>query len=258
MILAATGPDLGAGSSVAGGGRVVDADEQTRLLTSVGSRELDGVGGSGGAGTGDLDLGATNVELSTALSTGGVETDVLGTHEIAAGGELLGEGKGEVVDTLVVDVAGPLETPIGDGAGGQLVDLEPVTITEVVGGVGAGGGLAHVDSEGTGVAKVVVDSETDLVTSVDGVSLGSRSDVGIEATSVADNVLGSDILNGRVGIGGSADILVGLGDIAVDDESLKVVVGEDGGDGGRKGQDVRERSAHDDCCLGGSIVKMGV
>jgi hypothetical protein len=90
-----------------------------------------------------------------------------------------------------------------------------------------------------------VHAEAHLITGSDGVSLGLGSDVRVEAALVADHVVRGDIRNGRVGVCRLADILVGVGDVAVDNESLEVVVSQ-GSDweGGDDGQDGRERSAH--------------
>lgn len=247
VVLAAAGPDLGAGSGVAGGSRVVEVDEKTGLRSVVSTGELDGVGRSAGTRALNGELGAADVELSTTLASGGVESHVLGSHEVSTGGKLVGEGEGEVVDALVVDVGSPLETSIGDGASGQFIDLEPVTVTKVVRSLSAGGSLAHVDGKGTGVTNLDVDGEANLVTGSDGVGLGLGPDVGIETTGVADNVLGGDILDGRVGVGRLTDVLVGLGGLAVDDEGLEVVVGKDAGEGGSDGQDGGERGTHVAC-----------
>lgn len=253
MVLALVGPGDGARGSVAGGSRVVDVDEDTGLAAIVGTGEVDSGRGRASARSANGKLGAANVELSTALLAGAVETNVLSAHEVVALGQGVGQGEGEVVDARVVDVGGPLEAGVGDGAGGQLVDLEPLAVAEVVGGLGAVGGLAHVDGEGAGVAQLRVDGEADLVTGLDRVGARLGADVGIEATLVADDVVRGDVGDGRVGVGGLAHKLVGLSLVAVDDESLEVVVGKGGRDGGSNGQEGREGTHLDGCCVCGGV-----
>ncbi|KAI6777280.1 hypothetical protein HG530_001225 [Fusarium avenaceum] len=238
VVSAGAGPDLGAGGGVLGHGRVVDAEEEA----GVGGLESTGEGDNGrrlaGTGTVDGDLGTADVELGTVLLASAVETDVLGAHQVGTLGGVLGQGEGEVVETarLAIQVVGPLNALGTNLLPGHLVDLEPVAIAEVVGTLSAIGGLAHVDGERTGVAHLAVDCETDLIAGRDRECLGSGADVLVETAGVADDVLGGDVGDGAVGVGGLADILVRLGDLAVDNESLEVVVGKGGRESGSKGQ----------------------
>lgn len=245
MVLASGEGNGATGNGVVLGGGVVDVDQQTGLLAGVDAGELDDGRGGLGGGTGNGDLSAGNVELGTTLGAGAVEANVLSAHQVLAGGDLLGESEGEVVDTSVVDVGGPLETSLGDVGGGKLVNLEPVAVT-LVGG-DAGGSLGEVDGEGTGVAHVVLDDEADLVTGVDGLGLGLCEDVVVVAANVADDAVGGNVGDGGVGVLGLADVLVALGLLTVDDESREDVVGHGLGHDGRGGEE--SEGAHLDFCV---------
>ena len=228
-------------------GRVVDVDVQTGLSAVIGTGELHGRAGSARATALDVELSAADVELRTANLAGGVETDVLGTEEVLARGELGGQGEGEVLDTGT-GVGSPLETLGSDLRGGELVDLEPVTVTGVLGG--GAGGLGHVDGLGSRVANLRVDGETDLVTGLDGHGASSSHDLGVAAALVAGHVRGGDILDGAVGVGRAADVLVRAGGLAVDDESLEVVVGQSTGheaSGGGEKSGKLDAGMHDVC-----------
>jgi len=86
----------------------------------------------------------------------------------------------------------------------HLIDLKPVTTSIVLGSLASS--LGHVDLERAGVLDRSVDSEANGVTRSDLVGLGLGT--GIETTSVADEVLGGDIGNGRVHVAVLANILV--------------------------------------------------
>lgn len=251
VVLTAAGPDLGAGSSVVGDGRVVDAEEQTGVGGGISTRERDNGRRLASTGTVDGELSAANVELSTVLLTSAVETNVLGAHEVSTLGSLLGKCEGEVGDAvgLAVHVVGPLNAVLTDSLPGHLVDLEPVTITKVVRSLSAVRGLAQVDSQRTGVAHVVGDSETNLIAGRNSVSLGSSADILVETASIADDVLGGDVGDGAVVVGSLADVLIRLGDLAIDDESVEVVVRKGSGEGGDEGQSGREGGSHLECCF---------
>lgn len=238
VVSAGVGPRSGSGSIVVGNGRVVDAEEEARVGGLESTRELDERRRLASTVTVNGDLGTTDVELSTVLLASTVETDVLSAHEVGTLGGILGESEGEVVDTarLAVHVVGPLDALSTNALPGHLVDLEPVAITEVVGSLSAIGSLAEVDGEGTGVAHLGDDGETDLIAGGDLHGLGSGADVLVETASVADDVLGGDIGDRTVVVGGLSDVLVILSDLAVDNKSREVVVGESGRKGGGKGQ----------------------
>lgn len=252
VVDARVGPGDGAGGVVAGRGRVVEVDDDAVLGAVVDARDLDGGGRGAGAGSGDGQLGAADVELGAALLLGAVQGDVLAAHQVLARGEVLGQGEGEVVDAAA-DRGGPLQALGGDGRGRQLVHLEPVSGALVGGGVGALGRLGHVHGQGARVAEVRVDGEADRVARGDLLGLGLGHDVGVQAALVADEVLRGHIGDGRVRVGGLADERVGLRDLVVVDEGLKVVVGSSGG---REGRNTSECGTHfgflvRDCCLGG-------
>ena len=239
MVSAGVGPGLGTGSIVLGDGRVVDAEEKAGVGGLESTGKLDHGGRLAGTSTVDGDLGTSNVELSTVLLTRTVETDVLGAHKVSTLGSVLGQSEGEVCETLrlAVQVVGPLDTLGANLLPSHLVDLEPVTVTKVVGSLSAIGGLGKVNGERTGVAHIGGHSETDLVTGGDLHGLGGGADVLVETAGVADDVLGGDIGDGAVGVGGLADVLVRLSDLAVDDEGVEVVVSKSGGESGGEGQD---------------------
>lgn len=240
VVDAGVGPGDGAGGSVAGRGGVVQVDDDAVLSAVVDSGDLDGRGWGAGAGAGDGELGTADIELGTTLLLGTVQGDVLATHQVVAGGQVLGQGEGEVVDAAA-DRGGPLQALGGDGRGGQLVDLEPVAVALVGSGLGALGSLGHVDRQRARVAQVGVDGEADRVTGGDLLGLGLGHDVGVQATLVADEVLRGHIGDGGVRVGGLADELVRLRDLVVVDESLKVVVGSSGG---REGRNTSECGTH--------------
>lgn len=231
MVLASVGPGSRSRSGVGLRGRPVDVDVDAGVGGGISSGELDGRAGHAVAVSGDLDLGAANVELGATDRTGAVQAEVLRAEKVLAGRRAGGEGEGEVLGSLAAGVVvGPREASGGaDAAGGQGVDLEPVAVTEVVLGRDAGGGLAQVDGLGTGVAEVRVDVEAELVTGGNSVGAGGGTDGGVVATLVADDVGGADALDGRVGVGRTADVLVWVGAHAVDDQRLEVVVSENAG-----------------------------
>ena len=256
VVLALVGPGDRARGSVRLGRRPVDADLDTGVLGIVGTGELDGWAGSAVAVAGDLDLstadaggrvqlvqevcgllmGGNLLELGTAGLASAVKAEMLGTEEVFTRRSALRQGEGEVLGRTTGRPRCPVQAGVGvDVAGGQRVNLEPITIAQVIGGSDTAGGLAQVHGLGTGVAELRVDIEAELVAGRDGVGLGRGADGGVVAALVADNVGGSDVLDGRVGVGRAADVLVGAGDLAVDDESLEVVVGEHGGDSSSNG-----------------------
>lgn len=238
MVDAGVGPGDGAGGVVAGRGRVVQVDDDAVLGAVVDARDLDGGAWGAGAGAGDGQLGAADVELGAALLLRAVQGDVLAAHQVVARGEVLGQGEGEVVDAAV-DGGGPLQALGGDARGGQLVHLEPVAVALI--GSRLAGGLGHVHGQGTRVAEVAVDGEADRVAGGDSLGLGLGHDVGVQTTLVADEVVRGHIGDGRVGVGGLAHELVGLGDLVVVDQGLKVVVGSSGG---REGRNTSEGGTH--------------
>lgn len=58
-----------------------------------------------------------------------------------------------------------------------------------------------------------------------------------DTTGVTPHIRRGDVRDGRVGVVRLANILVSICDVAIDDESLEVVVGEDGREEGRSGQE---------------------
>ncbi|CAF3566430.1 unnamed protein product [Fusarium graminearum] len=221
---------------------LIDAEEKAGVGGLEGTGELDHGRRLASTVAVDSDLGTADVELSTVLLASTVETDVLSAHEVGTLGGVLGKSEGEVLDTtrLAVHVVGPLNTISSNLLPGHLVDLEPLIITEVVGSLSAIGGLAEVDRERTGVTHLAGNGEANLVTGGNLHGLGGGADVLVETAGVADDVLGGDIGDGAVVVGGLSDVLVRLSDLAVDDEGLEVVVGEGGGESGGKGQNGRE------------------
>lgn len=186
MVLTGVGPCDGTRGSVASGHRPVDADLDTRLVSVVGTRELDSGGGGASTAASDLELSTSDVELSASKVAGAMETDVLSAHEVLTSGQVGWQSEGEVGDTAV-DEAGPLNAVGGESGVGKLVDLEPVAVSLVF--LSSAGSLAHVNGQGTRVAKVGVDLEANLITGCDGVSLSLGHYGGIKTTSVANDVV---------------------------------------------------------------------
>jgi hypothetical protein len=108
-------------------------------------------------------------------------------------------------------------------------NFEPFTTAIVLRSLASS--LGHVDVQRTRVLDRSVDSEANSVTRSDLVGLGLGT--GIETTSVANEVLGGDIGDGRVHVAVLANILVLLGDLRSNDELVEAVVGHCGlGQGG--------------------------
>jgi hypothetical protein len=172
------------------------------------------------------------LELRTASCAGAVEADVLSAKKVFAGRSVLRQSEGEVLSTIA-DERRPVQTRIDvNVARRQRVNLGPVAVALVIRGSHTVRCLADVDSLGSRVAELRVDVEAELVTRRDSVCLCGGADGGVIAALVANHVGRGDILDGRVVVGRSSDILVGLGDLTIDDEGLEVVVGEGGGENG--------------------------
>lgn len=191
---------------------VVVGDVDVLILSLVSSGELDGRAASGTSGTSDLELSAAHVELATADSLGGVESQHFRAKEVLAAGEA-GRELELVAHVLGAhDLAGPLAVDVI-----ELVDLEPRSNTSgILGGVD--GAEQHV-SDGSRVARLV---PLDL----DGVSLAGLNGVGDTSLSVdvAGHVLAGDIGHGAVrGRHPNAD-LVARG-LSIDPELVEVLVG---------------------------------
>lgn len=223
----------------------------TGISGGVGTGEGNQVRGAGAAGTGNLDLVASRVELGAGVGVGGVEGDDLVADEVLAGGKALGDG------VLDARVAGGHEGGGTPGVGGALtatlLNLEPDLVG--VGGEGGAvitGALGHV---GDGRANVRLGPESpvegDLVT-----SLGLSDELGGGGTldttggvATALEVDAGQVLDGAVALDGTGDtlggrarvrVLVGLveGVVRAADETIRdVTVGSHQGCGSKKGGD---------------------
>jgi hypothetical protein len=189
-------------------------------VTSVDTRDLDSRRRLGGRAARNLDLSARDVELGTAKGRGTVKTDVLNTEEILSSRGVLGEVKGNLAE--VVGLEG--KTVVAGLVGTHGEDLEPVTGAVIFRSIAIG--LGHVDVEGARVLDRGVESETNSVTRGNLVGLGLGTSV--EATSVANEVLGGDIGDGRVHVAVLANVLVLLGDLVTNNERSEAVVGHCG------------------------------
>jgi hypothetical protein len=78
---------------------LVGVIDDAGVVLGIGSRETNEISGNGRAGTDDLELMATGVELGSGVLVGGVEGNDLVADEVVAGLEAAGDG---VVDALVV------------------------------------------------------------------------------------------------------------------------------------------------------------
>lgn len=130
----------------------VDVDLDTGLGSLVGTRELDG-GRGGAAASGDGELVARHVWLSTASTSGRVEGKDLCAQQVVTGGDVGGDldvdlaaALVEVLGTPEIIVAAPARRVLGPGV---LVDLEPA------GGAVGGGGVADLCEVGLDGAVVV-------------------------------------------------------------------------------------------------------
>lgn len=126
----------------------------------------------------------------------------------------------------------------------QLVDLEPVTRTVVVADVW-GSRLGQVGEQWTGVANVVVDSESDGVDTGDNiVDLGGSGVT--ESADIASDVVGLNVLNWAVAVHHTTDVLISSSLLSIDNELFKVVVGKSLWDGASQGQNGEKSRLHVD------------
>lgn len=131
------GLSRGARGCVARGHWVVDVDHDARISRLVRARERDEVlRAVSTAAAGNGNLGAGDVELGTASTACGVETDVLGTQQVVAVLQTAGDGDGNGAGVCVMSVKAVLgelderHTLCGPGhappeLGHVLVDLGP-------------------------------------------------------------------------------------------------------------------------------------
>lgn len=138
---------------------------------------------------------------------------MLEPQEVLSGRSGRGDGESPLHRALI-----PGDSRGGDGSWALLPDLEEVSVAVPAGDIG--GRTGKVRNVWAGVDDLLVDGETDRGASRDGGDVGSG--LGID---VAAEVVGAQVLNGRVGVLGSpfADVLeVGL-DLAVEDEAVETV-----------------------------------
>lgn len=139
---------------------------------------------------------------------------MLEAEEVLAGGSAAGDLEGPLGGGLI-----PLEGGGGVDGGTLLPDLEPAVAGSVPGG-NVAGSPGEVGGVWAGVDDLLVNSETDGVTSVDGHGLGGGLSVDVAAESNA-----ADIFDGAVVVlrDPLADVLpLGL-DLAANDESVEAV-----------------------------------
>lgn len=236
---AAAGIHSGTGDDIVGHG-TVDVD----LDAGVGGLEVSGDGhsrGAGAAATGDGDLVAGHVWLSTTSTTGSVEGNGLGTEEVVTRGDV-GWDLDVHLAAASVEILGAPEIIITNAAGGVLApaivkDLEPAGGT--IGGKGVRD-LGEVDGDGAvvGATNSLLRAAAITVLSVHLNSDGTTSadwalDLGSGADDVAAHVIGVIVGDGRVGLRKTGTLAAKVG--SVNPELL-----EGGMGGGLLGQEGRQ------------------
>jgi hypothetical protein len=238
----------------------VDADLDTRVGGSVELVSRSTLGGSG-TGSGNLDVDALGVVLSTVLLAGRVESDDLVTENVLARGDALGDrhGPGVVVgDELVRSPLAVLEA--------SSVNLEELKVARL----GSGGivNLGKVVDDGTDVGLGPGGPrDVELATSGNSSNLCASSGV-----LVASN-LGGIVVHGRVdeavvealGARPFNDLrrgglvlerrVIGSKVFAVNLDGRKMAVGADGGSKGAKDGSGLDGGRH--CSVGGWKVWIG-
>lgn len=159
-------------------------------------------------------------ELSL-VELGAVQRKVLAAHQILSGRKILGQGEREVANTAA-DKRRPLHGISRLIRQRGLVYLEPVAVALVP--PGRAGCLAEVDGQGSRVADILVHLKADLIAGGYGEGLSGLHDVIVDSSIVADNVGRVDRRDGRIAVLCLADVLVGVGDLAIDNQRLEVVV----------------------------------
>lgn len=220
--------------------RVIDANQNTGLLTGISTGELDRRRGTPRSTTRNLQLRTANIELRTTLLPGPMKANALRTEKILPSFEIIRQRKREVRNPRAAIVKGsPLRTlRLGDTRRRQRVHLEPVTVSLVL--LCGSGCFAHVDLLGPWVSEVVAEDEADFVAGGDLVCLCGAHDVCVNAADVADDVVRGHIGDGAVAVLGAADVFVVFCFFAVDDEGGVVPVGEGLGEDGEEGRDGNE------------------
>jgi len=231
-------PNSRTGLSVVRRDRVVDVDEDSRLVTSVDTGDGDERARGSTTAVGDFDLTARDVELRATEGRCDVESNGFHADEVLSGGECFRQGKGHSRDTFGRE-SDALST-VRDGR--DLVNLEPdiAVSSPAIDGVGR---LGHVHIDDTWVVNGSVTHNTQLLTSGDLGGGGSSRLSRIVATEVG----AGDVRDGRLSVEvvSRTDINPCRGRRPIDNERRERVVGKSLC--GEHGSDEAGEQLHFDC-----------
>jgi hypothetical protein len=220
--------DVGVGVAAS----TIDEEPESRVVAAIQARDFDHGARTTCATSGNLDLGAGEVELGV-CALRAVDGNVLNANKILARRRVAGQDKADLGLVPAAPIA--ILQRVLRAADDILVHLEPITITLVVADVA--GSLRHVDGHGAGMQDlaIVPQLEADALAGVNGPDLCARSvgkgaRVAAEVSARIEEVLGR--LNVIVVL---TDVLPVIGPLAVDSKDAVYVVTLDRRDGAEEG-----------------------